>query len=295
VRLRSVFVGAGLIPPRTMHSEEDAAVLRATATGRRRVVELGVYEGSSAVVLCEVLDAAAELHLVDPFGHHGWALPAGWGATEGASRRVVARAARRHAGPRVHWHVDYSGAVAQRWEGAVDLVFIDGDHSEEGVRTDWEDWHGFVEPGGAVLFHDARLSQPGGRGCRGRRRSSTRCSAGRRRLAGWRSRARPDRTVAVVRRDVGATARVLQQLQPQLAARREARHRVPQVVERDPRRSPRWSPRAAPRPISAPVEGRATITRRSSSTTMRAGAGGASGRRTSRRRCRRSGRRRRGR
>jgi len=156
VRLRSVFVGAGLIPPRTMHSDDDAAVLRATARGRRRVVELGVYEGSSAVVLCEVLDPGAELHLVDPFGHHGWALPAGWGATEGASRRVVARAARRHGGPRVHWHVDYSNAVAQRWEGAVDLVFIDGDHSEEGVRTDWEDWHGFVEPGGAVLFHDAR-------------------------------------------------------------------------------------------------------------------------------------------
>ena len=132
VRLRSVFVGAGLIPPRTMHSDDDAAVLRATAAGRRRVVELGVYEGSSAVVLCEVLDPGAELHLVDPFGHHGWALPAGWGATEGASRRVVARAARRHAGPQVTWHVDYSTAVAERWERAVDLVFIDGDHSERG-------------------------------------------------------------------------------------------------------------------------------------------------------------------
>ena len=167
VRLRSVFVGAGLIPPRTMHSDDDAAVLRATATGRRRVVELGVYEGSSAVVLCEVLDAGAELHLVDPFGHHGWALPAGWGATEGASRRVVARAARRHAGPRVHLARRLQRAVAQRWDGAVDLVFIDGDHSEEGVRTDWEGWHGFVEPGGAVLFHDARLSQDGGRGLPG--------------------------------------------------------------------------------------------------------------------------------
>ena len=93
VRLRSVFVGAGLIPPRTMHSEDDAAVLRATAAGRRRVVELGVYEGSSAVVLCEVLDAGAELHLVDPFGHHGWALPAGGG-------RPRARAAASSPAPR---------------------------------------------------------------------------------------------------------------------------------------------------------------------------------------------------
>ena len=52
VRLRALFVGAGLIPPRTMHSEDDAAVLRATAAGRRRVVEIGVYEGSSAAALC---------------------------------------------------------------------------------------------------------------------------------------------------------------------------------------------------------------------------------------------------
>jgi predicted O-methyltransferase YrrM len=199
VRLRAMFVGAGLIPPRTMHSDADAGVLRTVAAGRRRVVEIGVYEGSSAVVLCEVLDPGAELHLIDPFGHHGWALPAGWGATEGASKRVVARARRQHAGPQVVWHVDYSAAVAARWEGGVDLVFIDGDHSEDGVRADWDGWHGFVEPGGAVVFHDARLTQEGGRGLPG----PTAVVDGRFRgdgaVPGWRIAAEADRTVAVVR------------------------------------------------------------------------------------------------
>jgi predicted O-methyltransferase YrrM len=199
VRLRSLFGGAGLIPPRTMHSDDDAAVLRATAAGRRRVVELGVYEGSSAVVLCEVLEPGAELHLVDPFGHHGWALPAGWGATEAASRRVVARAARRHAGPQLTWHVDYSAAVAERWDAAVDLVFIDGDHSEQGVRADWEGWHEFVEPGGAVLFHDARLSQEGGRGLPGPTAVVDSLFRGVSPIAGWRVLREADRMVAVVR------------------------------------------------------------------------------------------------
>jgi predicted O-methyltransferase YrrM len=197
VRLRALFVGAGLIPPRTMHSEADAGVLRAAATGRRRVVEIGVYEGSSAAALCEVLGPDAELHLIDPFGEHQWALPAGWGATEGASRRVVERARRRHDGPRVTWHVDYSAAVAARWSGSVDLVFIDGDHSEEGVRADWEGWNGFVEPGGAVVFHDARLSQEGGRGLPGPTAVVDALFRGPGAVAGWGIAAEADRTVAV--------------------------------------------------------------------------------------------------
>ncbi|MEN3280401.1 MAG: 1-O-methyltransferase [Solirubrobacteraceae bacterium] len=199
IRLRAVLVGSGLIPPRTMHSEADAGVLRASAAGRRRVVEVGVYEGSSAAVLCEVLERGAELHLIDPFGEHGWALPAGWGATEGASRRVVDRARRRHHGPQVIWHVDYSAAVAARWEGAVDLVFIDGDHSEDGVRADWEGWNGVVEPGGAVVFHDARESQEGGRGLPGPTAVVDGLFRGPGALAGWRIAAEADRTVAVVR------------------------------------------------------------------------------------------------
>jgi hypothetical protein len=199
VRLRALFVGAGLIPPRTMHSEADAGVLRSVAAGRRRVVEIGVYEGSSAVVLCEVLDGDAELHLIDPFGQHGWALPAGWGATEGASRRVVDRARRRHAGPKVAWHVDYSAAVAAWWSRPVDLVFIDGDHSEDGVRTDWEGWNGFVESGGAVLFHDARGTQEGGRGLPGPTAVVDGLFRGPDAVPGWRIEAEADRSVAVVR------------------------------------------------------------------------------------------------
>jgi predicted O-methyltransferase YrrM len=199
VRLRALFVGAGLIPPRTMHSDADAGVLRAITAGRRRVVEIGVYEASSAVVLCEVLDRDAELHLIDPFGEHGTALPAGWGATEGASRRVVERARRRHDGPQVTWHVDYSAAVAARWAGPVDLVFIDGDHSEAGVRADWEGWHGFVNPGGAVVFHDARMSQERGRGLPGPTAVVDALFRGPAPVAGWRIVAEADRTVAVER------------------------------------------------------------------------------------------------
>ena len=169
VRLRAVSVGLGLIPPRTMHSPQDAGVLLAAAEGAQRVVEIGVYEGSSALLLLEALGPGCELHLIDPFGRHPDALPSGWGATEWATRRLVERRAGRLAGsaPDVHWHPALSHEVAGRWSGQADLVFIDGDHSEQGCELDWVAWSPFVAIGGQVVFHDARAGQPGGRGLPG--------------------------------------------------------------------------------------------------------------------------------
>ncbi len=169
VRLRALSVGLGLIPPRTMHSDEDARVLLDAAHGARRVVEIGVYEGASALMLQRTLGAGSQLHLIDPFGRHADALPGGWGASERATRRLVSRAGRRlgAAGPDVIWHVALSHDVAAGWSGQVDLVFIDGDHSEAGCETDWLDWSALVSPGGHVVFHDAREDQPGGRGLPG--------------------------------------------------------------------------------------------------------------------------------
>jgi hypothetical protein len=207
VRLRALTVGLGLIPPRTMHSVQDARVLLEAARGARRVVEIGVYEGSSALALCEALGPDAELHLVDPFGSHPDALPSGWGATEWATRRVLARALRRRGptgrrgptAPRVHWHIALSHEVAALWEGEVDVVFIDGDHSEAGCELDWSSWHPFVPVGGRVVFHDARADQPGGRGLPGPTAVVKRHFRSAEAIPGWEIEAEADRTVVVRR------------------------------------------------------------------------------------------------
>jgi predicted O-methyltransferase YrrM len=43
----------------------------------------------------------------------------------------------------------------------VDVLFIDGDHSYEGVKKDYENWVQTVKPGGHILFHDACRSRGG--------------------------------------------------------------------------------------------------------------------------------------
>ncbi len=200
VRLRAAAVGLGLIPPRTMHSEQDAQVLLEAAAGAHRVVEIGVYEGSSALALLEVLGPGAELHLIDPFGRHPDALPSGWGATEWATRRLVQRRTRGlgAAAPRVIWHPELSAEAAAGWSGEVDLVFIDGDHSEQGCELDWDSWSRFVRVGGGVVFHDAREGRAGGRGLPG----PTAVVERRVRRQGppdWEIAAEADRTIAVRR------------------------------------------------------------------------------------------------
>lgn len=199
VRLRALGVGFGLIPPRSMHSSEDARVLREAATGAKTAVEIGVYEGASALTLLDVLEPNAELHLIDPFGHHRDALPGGWGASEWATRRMLARASRRRGSSvDLRWHVAFSDEVARSWSGAVDLVFIDGDHSQAGCERDWACWHPHVAVGGRVVFHDARADQVDGRGLPG----PTAVLAGLRAAPppNWTITAEADRTVALRRR-----------------------------------------------------------------------------------------------
>src|SRR5205085_10582223 len=47
-----------------------------------------------------------------------------------------------------------SSDAARDWRDPIDLLMIDGDHSYEGVKRDWELFSPFVKKTGVVLFHD---------------------------------------------------------------------------------------------------------------------------------------------
>jgi len=49
---------------------------------------------------------------------------------------------------------DYSQNAAKNWTLPIDLLFIDGDHTYEGVKHDWEAFSPHVKPFGVVVFHD---------------------------------------------------------------------------------------------------------------------------------------------
>jgi hypothetical protein len=45
--------------------------------------------------------------------------------------------------------------VVAGWRRDIDLLFIDGDHSYEGCKTDLISWLPWVRPGGWIAFHDS--------------------------------------------------------------------------------------------------------------------------------------------
>ncbi|MEA2324968.1 MAG: hypothetical protein QOD81_4818 [Solirubrobacteraceae bacterium] len=194
-RVRALALATGMVAPRRARSPAESALLADFARGRRRVIQIGVGEGASAVLLCDALEPGTELHLLDGYGRGPHADRAR--TSEWAARRVVARALRRSPGPAVEWHASFSAEVTDGWTRPVDLVLVDGDDSEIGVTTDWELWHEFVVDGGSILFADARASQPGGRGLPGPTAAVDRLFRGPRTLPDWEIAAEVDGVVAV--------------------------------------------------------------------------------------------------
>jgi hypothetical protein len=51
---------------------------------------------------------------------------------------------------------DYSFNVAPKWKGPIEVLFIDGDHTYDAVKKDFEDWYPLVNKGGTIMIHDSR-------------------------------------------------------------------------------------------------------------------------------------------
>jgi len=64
------------------------------------------------------------------------------------------------AGKVYFWHMS-SNKAAGLWTKPINVLFIDGDHSYEGVKDDWDNFSPFVVKDGWVFFHDADITSPG--------------------------------------------------------------------------------------------------------------------------------------
>lgn len=142
----------GLAPAETSVTKAEWDCMASHASGRRYVVEIGVWHGVTTRRLREVMASDGILYAVDPYpvGRIGISL----------QQRIARSEVGGVRNGRVVW-VRKTGADAARGlavevAGRVDFAFIDGNHSFDGLRADWEGWSRLVAPGGLIALHDSR-------------------------------------------------------------------------------------------------------------------------------------------
>lgn len=63
---------------------------------------------------------------------------------------------------RTAFHRGDSSIIAESWGGgAINVLFIDGDHTYEGCRADIDSWYPHMAEHGVMLFHDCDATSPG--------------------------------------------------------------------------------------------------------------------------------------
>jgi len=123
--------------------------------GARQVFEIGTYNGATAWCLARNLPQA-EIHTLDLPLEQDPALA--YGVSDASNRRSFEQRAYEAlplGGGRVvqHWG-DSATFDFSPWLGAVDLVYVDGAHSHDYVRTDSATALELVRDSGAVVWDD---------------------------------------------------------------------------------------------------------------------------------------------
>jgi predicted O-methyltransferase YrrM len=147
------FAFAHTIAPSQVRSElvQFAEIIAAAKPGR--ALEIGTCSGGTLFLLCRLAAPHATVISVDlPRGSYG----AGYSVVRIPLYRRFARPSQSLHLVRADSHSrDTLNRVAVTLSGRkLDFLFIDGDHTYEGVKQDFELYSPLVEKGGTIAFHD---------------------------------------------------------------------------------------------------------------------------------------------
>jgi Methyltransferase domain len=124
------------------------------ATGA--IVEIGSFKGRSTVMLAKVAShyGFGPIVSIDPHTHN---LTTGSDGSALPSTYDEFQASLRNAGVSEHVeiHHAFSTDVSPTWKRDIRFLWIDGDHTYEGAKSDFDGFSPFLVSGGVVALHDA--------------------------------------------------------------------------------------------------------------------------------------------
>jgi hypothetical protein len=124
-------------------------------------VELGTHFGDSFCAFCQGVAAArlpTRCFAVDTWQGDS---QAGFYKGDQIYQTLQGYLNQQYAGFSELLRMEFDQAVSRFGDGTVDLLHIDGCHTYEAVRHDFQSWLGKLSPAGVVLFHDVASRKPG--------------------------------------------------------------------------------------------------------------------------------------
>ncbi len=119
-------------------------------TKPQTIVEIGSYLGASSCFMARAARSTtpnAHLYCIDTWQND--AMPEGNRDTFAEFNRNT-----QSYQPIIHPIRQKSNDAAEAFDKKIDLLFIDGDHEYEGVKTDWESWSPHLSDHATVVMHD---------------------------------------------------------------------------------------------------------------------------------------------
>jgi predicted O-methyltransferase YrrM len=148
--MRSLFhllrFAIGLDAADSQVTDRELEMLLQYARDSRTVCEIGCYEGRTSVALAR--NTAGSVYSIDLFFR---------GRIGICYTEWVAKLNRwRNGAQNLFYITGLSQDVGRRFELPIDFLFIDADHSYEGVKMDWREWFPKVTQGGYIALHDSK-------------------------------------------------------------------------------------------------------------------------------------------
>lgn len=134
---------AYLVPAFTATRPGELSCLERQAAGAKVAVEIGSFMGASACRIAPALAAGGKLYCVDPYINCD--------ALQAICLRHLQRAGLMS---RIVMVRKTGGEARSSLPLLFDFMFVDGDHSWNGIQTDWALVKAGLRSGGKVAFHD---------------------------------------------------------------------------------------------------------------------------------------------
>jgi predicted O-methyltransferase YrrM len=142
----------GIEKPLTQTTTKERNALSVYCKNASIAVEIGVFEGVNTGIIAQNILKEGILYGIDPFFKGGLGI---------SYEKLIARKQLKKTGTVKKVKLieklsfDSTGLVPDN----IDFIFIDGDHTWNGIQKDWEDWTKKLRVGGVIALHDTSLCE----------------------------------------------------------------------------------------------------------------------------------------